>query len=178
MSTAPFAAQCAVLGLRTVRTIDELNAAYRPLILQWHPDRHHGQAGHALAHVRATAINEAYAFLSAALETERASRPAASPTVSTEAPPVTRRTSRPVSHDGFPDASVLEIFVKPSGIISVGYNSATTDLYVKYLGHRVYRYFGVPPTAFEALLLASSASVFVREHIDQQYVYEALARRT
>jgi len=174
MSTAAFAAQCAVLGLRTVRTIDELNAAYRPLILQWHPDRHHGQAGHAIALVRATAINEAYAFLSAALERQRAARASARPSAS----PVAPRESRAVSHDGFPDASVLEIFVKPSTVISVGYNSITADLFVKYLGHRIYRYRGVPPPTFEALLLASSASAFVREHIDRQYEYEVLKRTT
>ena len=55
-----------MLGLRTVRTVEELTAAYRPLILQWHPDRHHGQATHAIAVERATAINDAYAFLLAA----------------------------------------------------------------------------------------------------------------
>ncbi|WP_411280438.1 KTSC domain-containing protein [Gemmatimonas sp.] len=170
MSTAAFAAQCAVLGLRTVRTIDQLNAAYRPLILQWHPDRHHGQAGHAIALVRATAINEAYAFLSAALERQRTARASASP--------VAPRESRPASHDGFPDASVLEIFVKPSTVISVGYNGATADLFVKYIGHRIYRYMGVPPTAFEALLLASSTPEFVRVHIDRQYTYEVLKRPT
>ncbi len=163
MSTSAFAEHCAVLGVRTVHTIEELNAAYRPLILQWHPDRHHGHADHAVALARATAINDAYAFLSAALETKRASRP-----------PATPRQARSVSADGFPDASVLEIFVKPSSIISVGYNSATADLFVKYHGHRTYRYIGVPPLAFEALLLASSASAFVRDRIERQYTYEAL----
>ncbi len=174
MSTASFAAQCAVLGLRTVRTIDELNAAYRPLILQWHPDRHHGRSDHAIALVRATAINEAYAFLSAALENQRAPLP----TAPLAAPRASRPSSRPSSHNGFPDASVLEIFVKPSNIISVGYNSATADLFVKYLGHRIYRYMDVPPKAFEALLKASSASAFVNEHIDRQYEYEAIKRTT
>ncbi len=169
-STDAFAAQCAVLGLRTVRTVDELNAAYRPLILQWHPDRHHGQAGHAIALERATVINEAYAFLSAALEKQRASPPAS--------PPAAPRGKRQASRDGFPDASVLEIFVKPSNVISVGYNSATADLFVKYLGHRVYRYMGVPATAFAALLRAPSASEFVRHHIDQQYAHDAIKRPT
>jgi len=163
-SESTFSAHCATLGLRTVRSIDELNAAYRPLIRQWHPDRHHDHADHAIALVRATAINEAYAYLSAALENERTSRP------------VALRRSRSVSDDGFPDASVLEIFVKPSSIISVGYNSATADLFVKYLGQRVYRYTAVPSSAFEALLRAPSASLFVSEHIDQQFEYEVLKR--
>jgi curved DNA-binding protein CbpA len=161
---AAFAAQCAVLGLRTVRTVNELNAAYRPLILQWHPDRHHGQATHAVAVERATAINTAYAYLLAALERDDAHAPAE--------PAMAPRPARPVSRDGFPDPSVLEIFVKPSNIISVGYNSTTADLFVKYLGHRIYRYRGVPPTVVEALLRAPSASIFVSEHVARHYESE------
>jgi len=163
---AAFSAQCAVLGLRTVRTVEELTAAYRPLILHWHPDRHHGQATHAIAVERATAINDAYAFLLAALERDRSGEhaPARAPAVA------------PLH--GFPDASVLEIFVKPSNIISVGYNSATAELYVKYLGHRIYRYRGVPPAVVEALLQAPSASAFVSEHVDRRYESEALKRTT
>ena len=165
---AAFAAQCAVLGLRTVRTIDELNAAYRPLILQWHPDRHHGQATHAVAVERATAINSAYAFLLAALERDDA-HPRAEPAT---APRPARAASPPPARDGFPDASVLEIFVKPSNIISVGYNSATEDLFVKYVGHRIYRYRGVPATVVEALLRAPSAATFVSAHVDRHYESE------
>jgi hypothetical protein len=159
---AAFSAQCAVLGLRTVRTIDELNAAYRPLIVQWHPDRHHGQATHTVAVERATAINDAYAFLRAALEGDGTHAPVPAPAVA--------------SRDGFPDPSVLEIFVTPSNIISVGYNSATTDLFVKYLGHRIYCYRGVPPTVVEALLRAPSASTFVSAHVDRHYASEAIPR--
>jgi hypothetical protein len=159
-----FSAQCGVLGLRTVRTVDELNAAYRPLIVQWHPDRHHGQATHAVAVERATAINSAYAFLLAVLERDGAPARAE--------PAMAPRPARPVSRDGFPDPSVLEIFVKPSNIISVGYNSATEDLFVKYVGHRIYRYRGVPPTVVEALLRAPSAATFVSEQVDRHYESE------
>ncbi|MEY4857700.1 MAG: hypothetical protein RLZZ97_2530 [Gemmatimonadota bacterium] len=154
-NAAAFSAQCAVLGLRSVRTVDELTAAYRPLILQWHPDRHHGQETHAVAVERATAINDAYAFLLAALERDGHGEHAPVP-----------------ARDGFPDASVLEIFVKPSNIISVGYNSATEDLFVKYVGHRIYRYRGVPPTVVEALLRAPSAATFVSAHVDRHYESE------
>jgi KTSC domain/DnaJ domain len=183
-----FAAQCAVLGLRTVRTVQELTAAYRPLILQWHPDRHHGQSTHAVALERATAINEAYAFLLAALARDRA--PAVAPHTAWphsarphsawphSAWPPSRHGGGDSAPDGFPDASVLEIFVKRSNIISVGYNRATADLFVKYLGHRIYRYRGVPPTVVAALLEAPSASAFVRAHIDRRYESDALKRPT
>ena len=154
---AAFSAQCAVLGLRSVRTVDELTAAYRPLILQWHPDRHHGQETHAVAVERATAINDAYAFLLAALERDGLGEHAPAPA---EAPLAARA------------ASVLEIFVKPSNIISVGYNSATEDLFVKYVGHRIYRYRGVPATVVEALLRAPSAATFVSAHVDRHYESE------
>ncbi len=159
-----------MLGVRTVRTVAELNAAYRPLIREWHPDRHHGQASHAVALARATAINDAYAFLLAALEREQARR------VPSDAPRAP--ASMPASGDGFPDPSVLEIFVKPSGIISVGYNSSTADLFVKYIGHRIYRYRHVPPAVVEALLRAPSASTFVSENIDRCYEAEAMKRTT
>ena len=172
---AQFAAQCAVLGLRTVHTREELTAAYRSLIVQWHPDRHHGRASHAIALARATAINDAYAILLAALASNRAPAPSVAPP---SARPVPRHGGGEGFPDGFPDASVLEIFVKPSNIISVGYNRATADLFVKYLGHRIYRYRGVPPTVVEALLEASSASAFVRAHIDRRYESEALKRTT
>lgn len=162
-----------MLGLRTVHSIDELNAAYRPLILQWHPDRHHGQATHAVAVERATAINDAYAFLLAALERDGHGERA--PAV---APSAARATSPAASRDGFPDPSVLEIFVKPSNIISVGYNGATSELFVKYLGHRIYRYRGVPPAVVEALLKAPSASAFVSAEIDRRYESDALKRTT
>ena len=69
---------------------------------------------------------------------------------------------------------MLEIFVTPSNIISVGYNSATADLFVKYLGHRIYRYRGVPPAVVEALLRAPSASTFVSAHVDRQYESDAM----
>ncbi|QJR37695.1 KTSC domain-containing protein [Gemmatimonas groenlandica] len=162
---AEFAAHCAVLGLRTVRTVEALNAAYRPLIRQWHPDRHHGQASHAVAVDRATAINDAYAFLLEALERECE-------------PVVTARSRSRVARDGFPDPAVLEIFVKPSNVISVGYNNNTFDLFVKYIGHRVYRYRAVPASVVEALLNAPSASAYVSEHVDRQYESEACKRIT
>lgn len=152
-----------MLGLRTVRTVDALNAAYRPLIRQWHPDRHQGKASYAAAVERATAINDAYAFLLATLQREQDSVPSS---VSRAA------ASSTASGDGFPDPSVLEIFVKPSSIISVGYNSVTSDLFVKYIGHRIYRYRQVPPAVFEALLLAPSASSFVRDHVDRRFAHE------
>ena len=163
-----FAKQCAVLGLHPVYTLEELNAAYRPLIRQWHPDRHHGQATHAIAVDRATAINDAYAFLLAALERDRDAERSRRP--------LTPRTARPSSRDGFPDPTVLEIFDKPSNIISVGYNSATLELFVKSVGDRIYRYGGVPPAVVEALLLAPSASAFVSAHIDRRFASDALKR--
>jgi KTSC domain len=58
----------------------------------------------------------------------------------------------------------------------VGYNRATADLYVKYVGHRIYRYRGVPPAVVEALLMAPSAATFVSEQIDRRFESEAVKR--
>ncbi len=159
-SAAEYKAHCAVLGLQSVRTEAELKSAYRPLILRWHPDRHHGTAVYTMALARAKAINEAYRYLSSALEDAYAPDPSH------------RTSSRPASTDGFPDASVLEIFVKTSSILSVGYNSASSDLYIKFIGNRVYRYSAVPPHVFEALMSASSLTTFANKHVVPRYAYE------
>ncbi len=162
-SAAEYRAHCAVLGLQMVRTEAELKSAYRPLILRWHPDRHHGTAVYTMALARAKAINEAYRYLSSALE-------------DAYAPDPQHRTSSHTTHtvpaDGFPDASVLEIFVKTSSILSVGYNSVSRELYIKFIGNRVYRYSAVPPHVFEALMSASSLTTFANKHVVPRYASE------
>lgn len=164
-----FSRHCAVLGLRHVESLDALNAAYRPLIGQWHPDRHHGSALQSAAAERAKAINAAYAYLTDAIASGRVPgvwRPPA------QASPARATRASGYVPDGFPDESVLEIFIKSSSIVSVGYNSTTQALYLKFVGGRIYRYHGVPPEIFEELLSASSRGAYANAHIIYRFPYE------
>ncbi len=159
-SSREFRRHCRVLGLLHVDSMSALNAAYRPLISAWHPDRHHGSEREPLAASRAGEINAAYAYLSAAIASRNArvqERPA-----STQSP----------GHDGFPDESVLEIFIKSSSISSVGYNSTTRVLYLRFVGGRTYRYQGVPSGVLEEMLSAPSRGAYANAHIIYRYPYE------
>ena len=155
------AAHCAALGVPAVHTADELKAAYRGLMQRWHPDRHHGDAAQqAVALARTQQITAAYAVLTAALAD---ALPAAPPTGAGGAP---------VSHtypDGFPDATVLEVHVRAPNLRSVGYNSVTAELYLKFRGDRVYRARGVPRVVFEALVAAPAPGLYADRHILSRY---------
>lgn len=123
-SSGTFFDHCSVLGLKTVTTLDDLKAAYRPLILRWHPDRHHGSADQAAAVELAKTINAAYEYLSEVLEAGLAPRASQSTNSSWRAATDAYRTRRTYQQqtyqEGFPDKSILEVFVKSSNIVSVG----------------------------------------------------------
>lgn len=169
-----------MLGLAHVDNLSALNAAYRPLIRQWHPDRHHDSAGHDDASERAKAINAAYAYLALAIErgevppAPRGHRPH-TPRAARGAGPGARASTPASKHDRFPDDSVLEIFVKSSSIASVGYDSAAQFLYMRFHGGTVYKYFEVPQPVFEALLNAPSRGAYANSHIIYRYRYEKVA---
>ena len=132
-SVGKFYSQCAVLELQTVSTLDELKITYRRLIQRWHPDRHHGDAvKYEIALEGAKAINAAYEYLSEVLEAglvpPKARMADATSTSSWRSAADAYRTRRTYQQQpyraGFPDQSVLEVFVKSSNIVSIGYNSA------------------------------------------------------
>src|SRR5690606_19829487 len=85
----------------------------------------------------------------------------------------TRHTYQRKSYSaGFPDASVLEIFVKSSNIVSVGYDAQRSILYVKFSGSGVYRYFDVSGSVFDALLSAPSHGKYLNAAVVGRYRYE------
>src|SRR5262245_60812655 len=140
-SPGTFYEQCAVLGLNDVRTLAELKAAYRPLIMRWHPDRHHGSLEQATALERAKAINSAYEYLSEVIEAGLVP-----PTNQTTSHPSWRSTTdayrtrhtykRQHYQAGFADPAVVEVFVKSSNLVSVGYNASLQVLFLKFQGGR------------------------------------------
>lgn len=158
---AAFAAHCDALGLSQAHTADELKQAYRRLMLQWHPDRHHGDAERlAAALARTQTITAANAYLAAAQSAYSGGQGAS---LQYEEP--VRRTYV----EGFPDATVLEVHVRAPNLKSVGYNSVTADLYLKFRGDRVYRARGVPRVVFEGLIAAPAPGAYADRHILSRY---------
>lgn len=159
------AAHCAVLELPVRHSLAELTLAYRQLMQRWHPDRHQGDAAHLAAAVaRTQQITAAYAALSAAFSVSKSAAPQAVADVGDKRAPSSAPGYRaPVDNtypDGFPDASVLEVRVRAPNLLSVGYNGATSEMYLKFRGDRVYRARGVPRVVFEALLAAPAPGVY------------------
>jgi hypothetical protein len=180
MSTGLFFQHCRALGVETVETEADLKTAYRRQISRWHPDRHQlDPAAHAEALERSKDINAAYEYLSELLE--GGYTPPRSPS-DTEASQRwrsytesyrTRRTYRQQTYAaGFPDSSIIEVFVKSSNIVSVGYQSTTSTLYVKFVGDSVYRYFGVPVEVYDALLAAPSHGKYLNAAVIGRFRYE------
>ena len=180
MTHGLFYQHCRTLGLETVTDEAALKTAYRREINRWHPDRHHQDpASHAQAQQRAKEINSAYEYLSELLEEGRTPPPqAASEDIRTTWRSYadsyrTRHTYQRKSYaTGFPDALVVEIFVKSSNIVSVGFDSSRSILYVKFGGSGVYRYFDVPASVFEALLAAASHGKYLNAAVIGRFRYE------
>ena len=64
--------------------------------------------------------------------------------------------------------------VSSSNVASVGYDDATSTLYVKFLSNSTYIYKGVPSLEFEGLLNASSVGSYLNRNIKNLYPYERI----
>ena len=64
--------------------------------------------------------------------------------------------------------------VNSSNIASVGYDPATQTLEIEFHDGRVYQYFDVPQSVYEALMRAESAGKYLHEHIKGIYRYARL----
>jgi hypothetical protein len=181
-STGAFRTHCEVLELSTVGSVSQLTQAYRVLINRWHPDRHIGDPkAHAIALERAKAINAAYEYLSEILEAglvppmdTRSATPSSDGwRVATDAYQTRHSYQGQTYRTGFPDRSVIEVFVKSSNIVSVGFDRNNLILYIKFKGDRVYRYFDVAEQIFESFLAATSShGKYANRHIYPHYRYE------
>jgi KTSC domain len=65
--------------------------------------------------------------------------------------------------------------VSSSSLVAVGYDSARRELEIEFVSGRLYRYFGVPPRAYEALMRAPSKGRHFNEHIRDRYRFSRLA---
>jgi hypothetical protein len=66
--------------------------------------------------------------------------------------------------------------IDSTSLKSVGYEPATRTLEVEFRSGRVYRYFGVPPRRYRALLDAESAGRFLNREIKGVYRYAPVQR--
>ena len=64
--------------------------------------------------------------------------------------------------------------VSSSSLVSVGYDAARWELEIEFVSGRVYRYFGVSPAAYEALMRAESKGRHFNERIRDRYPFNRL----
>ena len=67
--------------------------------------------------------------------------------------------------------------VESTSIYSAGYDPATSTLEVEFRNHRIYRYIGVPPEVYEALLTAESVGRYFAYNIRNDYECWRLVHR-
>ena len=60
--------------------------------------------------------------------------------------------------------------VESSAVVSIGYDAEQRILEIEYTGGRVYRYPGVPPEEYEALMGAESIGTFVNKEVRAKYL--------
>ena len=65
--------------------------------------------------------------------------------------------------------------VASSSLVSVGYDPETRELEVQFVTGSIYRYFGVLPSAYQALVRAASKGRHFNESIRDRYRFHRLA---
>jgi curved DNA-binding protein CbpA len=162
-----------VLGLGSCESEAQLKLTYRREIMKWHPDRFQGDVIDATE--RCKKINEAYQRVSEWLDAGAKPQPSETEQAegyssgSSRPYRTQRRYNEKSFKPGFPDVAVVEIFVKSSHIVSVGYKRADRTLYVKFDSNDVYAYFGVPESVFSDFLRAESHGRFAIGRIYSSY---------
>ena len=66
--------------------------------------------------------------------------------------------------------NIIFTSVESSNIISVGYDAATSSIYVAYKSG-IYKYDGVEKAVYESLLASTSKGKFMNENIKGRYKY-------
>ena len=72
-----------------------------------------------------------------------------------------------------PDA-MHRIALDSRTLASAGYDDPSATMELEFVEGRVYRYFVVPRSVFDALLSADSVGRFFQEHIRDVYPYERI----
>jgi KTSC domain len=72
-----------------------------------------------------------------------------------------------------PDA-MNRIALDSRTVASAGYDDRSATMELEFVEGRIYRYFVVPRSVFDALLSADSVGRFFQEHIRDVYPYERI----
>lgn len=59
--------------------------------------------------------------------------------------------------------------VSSSDIVSIGYDSKSQTLEIEFHSGRIYQYFNVPGSIYNALMVASSHGSYFHRHIKDRY---------
>lgn len=172
------------LGISPPFDLKQLRKNYHRLMKEWHPDRFFADSSkYAEATEKAKHFNLAFEFLSEFLDEiggvyffksqphDARETDTKTDTKSNQYRP-TRRYEGETYTVGFPDASVTEIFLKSSHIISAGYSEGARTLYIKFKGNSVYCYYDFPQSLFQDFLGAESHGRFAHKWIYHSFQYE------
>lgn len=64
------------------------------------------------------------------------------------------------------------VSVISSNVAQVGYDVATSSVYVRFLNNALYRYYDVPEFVYQELLTAPSVGSFLNRNFKNVYAYE------
>lgn len=170
-----------ILGLTESASAAEMKSAYRREMQKWHPDHFSSEpASQKIATERAKSINAAFEYLSELYEKGSLPRSTRGTKEHHQSRPQQQGTYRTQHRHngksftpGFPDPSVVEVFVKSSAFISAGYNPKTQTLYLKFRSNVIFDYVDVPESVFLAFLSAESKGKFANRYIFSQYRFAA-----
>ena len=155
-----------ILGLDSCDSESQLKEAYRSEMKKWHPDFFQDdKVMYAKATERAKLINAAFEYFSELIELGdlvglRSQQPPKSNRYQTRHA-YRQKPFKP----GFPAASVVEVFIKSSHIISYGYERGSQTLYLKFEGDIVYSYENVPESVVSEFADAASHGRFAHRYI-------------
>jgi hypothetical protein len=79
-----------------------------------------------------------------------------------------------VSLPDAPSTAMNRIALDSRTLASAGYDDPSATMEVEFVEGRVYRYFVVPRSVFDALFTADSVGRFFQEHIRDVYPYERI----
>ena len=143
--------------------------SYRHLMKQWHPDRHIGKQSQIAAIEKSKKFNLAYEILSEYIDENGPIK--LNKSIHSKRYTVRHTYRHKPFTPGFPDPNVFEHFVKSSHIVSVGYNSRSQIMFIKFNDNRVYEYVDVPHENFEEFINSESQGKYAHRNIYRYYQY-------
>lgn len=148
---------CNLLGLGDVVNESQLKIAYRQRVKQCHPDKYLAdRAQYERAIEQTKRVNLAYSYLLDVVKNN-----------------IIIGSHQRNYNPGLPDDSVLEIPLKSTHTVSVGYDYECHTMFIKFANSKVYKFFGISPRIFEEFLTAKSHHRYAHQNIFFRFPYVA-----